>query len=65
MFFDGPADGDRSKGLSYLAYQCRRSGLSQADAYAIVQDADVRWGKFSTRNDCEKRLTEVVAHAWQ
>lgn len=61
----GPRDGhDRSDSLARLAHNCRESNLTPSEAYAIVQDADARWGKFSERPDCEEQLEKLVRNAY-
>lgn len=43
---EGPLEGrDRSTTLQHLAYECAKASLDPSDAYEIVKDADVRWGK--------------------
>lgn len=64
VFRDGPTTGDRSGGLVYLAHGCARSGLSYDDCFAILLDADSRWGKFSKRADCEKQIGLIASRAY-
>jgi hypothetical protein len=63
IFNDGPDDGDRSRGMAYLAYQCRLSGLSPTETYAVLHAC--AWNKFAERADEERRLQEIIEHAWR
>lgn len=56
---------DRSSALMRLGYFAAENGLSDVDIYAILLDADDRWGKFKHRNDRQKRLTDIVNRARQ
>lgn len=55
---------DRSAGLQKLAHLCAKDGLGPSDTYAVVAEADLRWGKYSTRSDCEKQLRAIVERAY-
>lgn len=55
---------DRSAGLQKLAHLCAKDGLGPSDTYAVVAEADVRWGKYSTRSDCELQLRKIVEKAY-
>jgi hypothetical protein len=59
----GPEDGDRSRGMIYLARQCRESALTPEQAMAVLHSAE--WNKYAGRNDEEKRLTDIVERAYQ
>jgi len=62
---NGPNDGDRSKGLLYIAHECKKAGLPPKQALDLVMIADDAWGKYTGRRDREQRLTEIVERAWQ
>jgi hypothetical protein len=68
IFRDGPLAGrDRSSTLTRLAYECRRANLNPADAKRILEDADIRWGKYLARGpsgmaELEKLLVRVYGH---
>lgn len=64
VFRDGPSTGDRSGGLMYVAHSCVRAGLTFDQAYAVVADADERWGKFSNRSGGEEQLRKLVGRAY-
>lgn len=65
IFRDGPLPGrDRSSTLTHLAYECREAKLNPADAKRILEDADIRWGKYQARGqaglvELEKLLVRV------
>ena len=61
---NGPNDGDRSKGLLYIAHECMKAGLSPKHALDLVSIADDVWGKYTGRRDREQRLIEIVERAW-
>ena len=62
---DGPLEGrDRSNTLMKLAYTLRDEGIQQPAAFAIVRDADARWGKFADRPDCDEQIMSIVTHAY-
>jgi hypothetical protein len=54
---------DRSAGLMALGYHLAELNLTNAEILTLLIDADKRWGKFHGRDDCLKRLTEIVTHA--
>ena len=63
---NGPKPGkDRSTTMFYLACCAARDGLSPEEITAVLYDADRRWGKFSNRNDREKRIARTVMEAVQ
>lgn len=50
IFRHGPLEGrDRSTTMTHLAYECKKSNLNPADALRILEDADLRWGKYLVR----------------
>ncbi len=67
---DGPypielgGSGDRSSTLARLVYSCRDDGLTESEALAVLRSADERWGKFSTRPDCEEQLMRLIAQVY-
>lgn len=62
IFMEGPLDGDRSKALFKLACLCSDSGLTLDEAYAVVGDADARWGKYQGR---EGPLLRTIERAYE
>ena len=61
----GPKEGyDRSSSLARLAHNCRESDLTTGEAFAILLDADNRWGKFSERPDQEEQLMKMIERAY-
>lgn len=56
--------GSRSSAMTRLAYNCVESDLSDNEIYAILLDADERWGKFKTRRpeSRHKALTELIVY---
>lgn len=67
IFAGGPLEGvDRSTTLARLAAKIVEGGEhSTAECFALVQDADRRWGKFFERADCDEQLTRIVEWAFQ
>jgi len=57
------ASGDRSGALMAVAYYAAESDLSDTEIYALVQDADTRWGKYVGRGDRPQRISDIVARA--
>lgn len=57
------ATGTRSSALMRLAYTCAELRMSDEEAYAILRNADDRWGKFKGRRDQTKRLLDLVNRA--
>ncbi|MGH7790683.1 MAG: AAA family ATPase, partial [Thermodesulfobacteriota bacterium] len=55
--------GSRSSCLMRLGFDCIEMGMSDAEALAILYNADKRWKKYSTRHDQLTRLQSIVAKA--
>ena len=66
VFRDGPIEGrDRSTALACLAHQCFESGLPVGDAITLMEDADLRWGKFMVRGETGRiELVKLVQRAY-
>lgn len=61
IYNEGPyEDGDRSGALYRLAAHARDSGLAPGEVFALVKDADARWGKFHGRSDCDRQIDRLV-----
>lgn len=60
LYIEGPADGDRSKGLAYLGLLTAEAGYSESERYTILHHADLRWGKFKLRDDKEHQLSLIL-----
>jgi nucleoside-triphosphatase THEP1 len=56
-------EGKRSDALVAIAYYAAESNLSDAEIYALVFDADTRWGKYVGRTDRHKRISNIVERA--
>lgn len=52
--------GDRGNAMVRLAYFGAEIGMSDEALYAVLFDADERWGKFKGRNDRQTRLVEMI-----
>jgi archaellum biogenesis ATPase FlaH len=50
----------RSGALSKLAHFCAEAGLSEAEMYTVIADADSRWGKYSHRKDKHLRYIDLI-----
>lgn len=55
---------DRSEALMHFAHVCREAGLSEDQVFTLLRDADLRWGKFSRRDDRDLRLSQIVERAF-
>jgi hypothetical protein len=66
IFRDGPLAGrDRSTTLTHLAYECKKSNLNPADALRILEDADLRWGKYLVRGQSGvQELEKLLVRAY-
>lgn len=62
---DGPIQGrDRSNTLVRLAHLTQQCGLNANESFAILRNADLRWGKFHTREDGEMQIMKIVSHVY-
>jgi hypothetical protein len=62
---DGPLEGrDRSNTLAKLSYLLRDDAMPMPHAFAVVKDADARWGKFAGRTDCDEQIMSIVQRAY-
>lgn len=52
--------GQRSSALMRMAYFCCEAGMSDGEAYAVIENADSRWGKFKDRSDRRQRLLDCL-----
>lgn len=62
----GPLEGrDRSSTMTKLAHECHRSGVPPEDALLLLEDADLRWGKYLARGpQGEMELIKLVHRAY-
>lgn len=58
-------EGSRSSALMRLGYFCAEAGMSDQEAYTILENADRRWGKYLGRNDRKRRLVDIINRARQ
>ena len=56
-------EGKRSSALMALGYFGAESGMQDNEIYAILLNADDRWGKFKNRRDRTRRLLDIVGNA--
>jgi hypothetical protein len=56
-------DDDRSAMLMRLGYYLAEMGLSDAEMFSVLRNADDRWGKFKDRTDRNRRLSDLIAKA--
>jgi hypothetical protein len=62
---EGPLDGgDRSTTLARLAHLCFEDGLTPEEALAVLESADLEWGKFHARRDGFAQLERMVDRAY-
>jgi hypothetical protein len=67
IFRHGPPTGrgDRSTSLASLAHTCHDSGLAASDALSLLEDADLRWGKFMMRGEAGRNeLVKIVQRVY-
>lgn len=65
IFAKGPTpNGDRSLALLRLAHRCAEAGLAPEDCLLLMEDADLRWGKFLTRTGGAKELHKMIVKAY-
>lgn len=58
---DGPLpNGDRSRALTKLGWECVRSGLNPSEARVVIVDADRRWGKYHNRTNGELEIDKII-----
>lgn len=64
-FFMDPSipEGHRSDALMRLGYVCAEMGMSDIEIYAIIENADSRWGKYVKRTDRKLRLLDILNRA--
>lgn len=53
--------GERSTALMRLGFSLAEMGMSDAEIYSVVRNADDRWGKFRNRTDRHQRLLDLVS----
>lgn len=58
-------EGKRSSALMALGYFGAEKGMTNEEIYALLINADDRWGKFKNRTDREKRLLDIINRARQ
>lgn len=63
LYRSKPEPGNRSSALMQLGYFCAEMGMSNAEVYSIIRNADDRWGKFKDRNDRDRRLLDLISKA--
>lgn len=66
IFRSGPIEGrDRSTTMTHLAHECRKASLNPNDALRILEDADLRWGKYMVRGQTGQReLVKLLERAY-
>lgn len=63
LFKEGYPEGKRSDGLMALGYYLAELQLPNDEMFAMLLNADERWGKFAGRSDQHKRLMEIVVRS--
>lgn len=54
--------GDRSAALTKLAFFGVEDGFTNEQIYAVIENADERWEKYTKRRDREKRLLDIITY---
>lgn len=55
--------GQRSTAIMQLGYFLAEMGLTDAEMFSVLRNADDRWGKFKDRLDRDRRLVDLIAKA--
>lgn len=58
-------EGERSSALMRIGFFGAECGMSDAEIYSLLLNADDRWGKFKNRSDRKRRLLDIVNKARQ
>lgn len=56
-------EGSRSDALMRLGYFCCEMGMTDTETYAVLINADDRWGKYKNRADRKRRLADIINRA--
>lgn len=66
IFRDGPLEGrDRSTTLYRFVAECHKAGLAPEDCRVLLEDADLRWGKFMERGPKgEQELEKMIGRLY-
>lgn len=56
--------GSRSSAMTRLGFHCVEMGMTNEECYAVLYNADERWGKYKSRSpsDRAKRLIGIITH---
>jgi hypothetical protein len=56
--------GKRSSAMTRLAFECVEMGMTNEETYAVLFNADERWGKYKSRSasDRARRLIGLITH---
>lgn len=63
--FMADAPQDRSGALMKIGFFGAEKGMTDAEIYALLDNADARWKKYVHRQDRKRRLTDIVNRARQ
>lgn len=55
--------GSRSSAMMKLGYYLAEMGMTDAEMFSVLRNADDRWGKFKDRQDRDKRLVDLIQKA--
>lgn len=55
--------GQRSTAIMQLGYFLAEMGMTDAEMFSVLRNADDRWGKFKDRKDRDKRLVDLISKA--
>lgn len=58
-------EGKRSSALMKVGFFGAESGMTDAEIYSLLLNADDRWGKFKNRSDRKRRLLDIINRARQ
>ena len=55
--------GQRSTAIMQLGYFLAEIGMTDAEMFSVLRNADDRWGKFKDRADRDRRLVDLISKA--
>ncbi len=60
IFTSKPKEGTRSTYMMQVGYLSAEAGVSNEEMYALLFNADDRWGKYKDREDRHRRLVDII-----
>jgi DNA replication protein DnaC len=63
IFTANPAEGSRSTYLMRVGYLAAEAGCENEEIYTLLRNADLRWKKYTNREDRHRRLLDIIERA--